>query len=102
MTNVCGEDFSGVAKMKGERDDDYEPPRRHPEPRSVGHDLAPMSRSPRSDAYAPEDGLGLTTYAGGGQAQRGGMFSPPDREQRSRQRWGPFPREQDRDRPHYL
>jgi len=70
MTNVCGEDFSGIAKMKSERDDDFEPPRRHSEQH-------------------------LTPYSGGYEAQRGGPFGAP--EQRSRQqRWGSFSRDQER------
>jgi hypothetical protein len=95
MTNVCGEDFSGVAKIKGERDDDYEPPRRYQE-----HHPMPMPRSPRLDGYPPEEGLGLSggPYGGGGYAGRGGQFSP---QERSRPRWAPFERELGRDRQHF-
>jgi len=106
MANVCGEDFSGVARMKGERDDDYEP-RRYPEQQSqqrfIAHDPVPIPRSPGLDPYAPEDALGLTGYSGGGgyaaQPQRGGMYSPPERDQRSR-RWPP-PREPERERGYF-
>jgi hypothetical protein len=116
MTSVCGEDFSGGAKMrmerdddykmKGERDDDYDPrDRRHQDHRFGGHDPAPMPRSPKPDAYGPEEGLGLSSYGGGGgyggpPRGGGGVISPHDRDQRSRPRYGSgaFPREQDRDR----
>ncbi|KAI9683767.1 MAG: hypothetical protein M1822_005957 [Bathelium mastoideum] len=72
MASVCGEDFSGVAKMKSERDDDYEPPQRY--------------------AYSPDDRA--PSYAGGYGLQRGSSLGT--HEQRPRQRWSSFSREQER------
>jgi hypothetical protein len=120
MTSVCGEDFSGGARMRMERDDsfktkveredEYEPrDRRYQEQRFAGHDPAPLPRSPKPDPYGPEEGFGSSSYVGGGcggggyggpPRAGGGVLSPHDREQRSRSRFngGGFPREQDRDR----
>jgi hypothetical protein len=114
MANVCGEDFSGVARNRGERDDGYvyEQPRRYPEQRFSSHDPVAMPNSPRADAYEPDNGFGLSIYGGGGGGyggpSRGGgaMFTPHDRDRRSRPRWGSgggpgpggFSREQERDR----
>lgn len=114
MASVCGEDYSGVARTRGERADsyEYEQPKRHQEHRSsfAGHDPVqmPIPRSPGPGAYAQEEGLGFPggPYGGGGgyggPPQRGSMFGPQDRDQRSRQRWNNgFSREQERDRQHY-
>ncbi|KAI9709709.1 MAG: hypothetical protein M1820_003111 [Bogoriella megaspora] len=93
MANVCGEGFSGVAKMRSERDDDYEPPRRHSEQLGYEHGPPPnFRRSPRLDAYSPEEGM--PPYGGGFSTQRNSSFSP--HEQRSRHRWSSFARDQDR------
>ena len=93
MTNVCGEDFSGVAKMKNERDDDYEPPRRYQEHFGQDHHSSMLHPASRSDAYSPDD---VPPYWGekGYAAHRASPFSPHD--QRSRQQWAPFSRDQER------
>jgi SpoVK/Ycf46/Vps4 family AAA+-type ATPase len=106
MASVCGEDFSGVARAKAERDDDYvyEQPRRYPEP---------VPHSPKADAYDGDNGLGLSYGGGGGGGIYGGPprwggagYSPHDRDQRPRNPWGSgggpgpggFSRDQERDR----
>ena len=101
MTNVCGEDFAGAAKMKGERDDDFEPPRRYPEHLGSGgggyeqHAAPPMlRRSPRPDAYSPDDGG--PSYGGGYGPQKSGSSGQYD--QRSRARWPSFSRDE---RPYF-
>ena len=93
MINVCGEDFSGIAKMKSERDDDFEPPRRYQEQHfGYEHQSLMPSSVQQSDRYPSNDGL--VQYGGGYAAQRAGPYGPPD--QRPRQRWAPSSREQER------
>ena len=93
MSNVCGEDFSGVAKMKSERDDDFAPPRRYQEHHPRHDHQGPMPQPfPRPDAHPPD--VRLTQYGEGYEAQRPNSFGP--NEQRSRQRWGSFSRDQER------
>ena len=83
MTNVCGEDFSGAAKMKSERNDDYEPPRRYQEHNGYGH-AGPgvFRRASRPEAYSPDD---MVSPYGGHGLQKFGSFGPYD--QQPRQRW---------------
>jgi hypothetical protein len=88
MTDICGEDFSGIAKMRYERADDFEPPRarRHQEYQAVG----PMPRS----AYSSEPAL--DPYSAAYATPRSGSLNP--HELIPRNRWSSFSRSSDESR----
>lgn len=90
MTNVQGDDFSAVAKMKSERDDEYVSSRRHQDHyNSHEHTLGQVAPPfPRSGAHPPDGGP--THYGGGYDNQRPVKFGP--NEQHPTPRWGPYSR----------
>lgn len=117
MTNVIGEDFSATAKMKGERDDEYEIQHRqhsgHHYPHSPGlgptdHSFPPMRGGPydsRYNQYNPQEQShsrpmgdpGPPPFGGGQHDQRYNQYSPQD-SSHTRPWRSSFGREQERPR----
>lgn len=93
MKNVCGEDFAGAARMKNERDDDFEPHSKRTQDHLGGHSPMPRpAHSPDEASFPPYGG------SGGYSTGRGGQFNNPHEGHYQRHRWSSFSR--DEERPH--
>lgn len=88
MTTVCGEDFSGLARNRMERDDDYEAPRRYadyhygqsPPPRQTPMRMGPYSPGESSAPYFPTESP-ASPFNGGYRDSRWMQRNPSDYQQ---------------------
>lgn len=94
MADVCGDDYATVAKMRGERADDfnYQPPSRYHSQDQFSPGTGQLVHNPqqRPNMYSPRESYRDSNHPGGHAGMAGGYAPPPQHQPFPRTRFASF------------